>query len=102
MIHVLAYITTKPGQRATVLDAFNANVPKVLDEDGCLEYAAAVDSPDAGPVQTEIGPDSFVVVEKWRDNDALAAHLASAHMKTYAAAVGDLLERRVIHVLAPV
>ena len=69
MIHVLAIITTKPGQRQTVLDAFRANVPNVLAEDGCIEYGAAVDSEGVGAIQTALGPDSFVVVEKWDSVD---------------------------------
>jgi len=36
IVHVLAIITTKPGQRAAVLTLFNANVPAVLAEDGCI------------------------------------------------------------------
>lgn len=101
MIHVLAHITTKPGMRARVLEAFDANVPNVLAEDGCIEYAAAVDADDAGPVQTALGEDTFVVVEKWASLEALQAHLASAHMAAYAASVKALLAARVIHVLQP-
>jgi quinol monooxygenase YgiN len=37
MIHVIAFITAQPGQRDKVLSAFNANVPAVLAEDGCIE-----------------------------------------------------------------
>ena len=44
MIHVIAVLTAKPGQRAAVLDAFRANVPAVLAEAGCLEYAPVVDA----------------------------------------------------------
>ena len=42
MINVLAFITTKPGMRDAVLEAFQANMPAVLAEDGCIEYAAVV------------------------------------------------------------
>ncbi|MBX9593618.1 MAG: antibiotic biosynthesis monooxygenase, partial [Roseomonas sp.] len=38
MIHVLAIITTKPGMRDAVLEAFRANRPAVHAEDGCIEY----------------------------------------------------------------
>ena len=38
VVHVLAVITTKPGLRADVLELFNANVPAVLAEDGCIAY----------------------------------------------------------------
>ena len=63
IVHVLAIITTKPGQRAAVLELFNANVPAVLAEDGCIAYEATIDTENAGPMQTTFGPDTFVVVE---------------------------------------
>ena len=37
MIHVIAIITAKPGQRDTILEAARANIPAVLAEDGCME-----------------------------------------------------------------
>lgn len=102
MIHVVAIITAKPGQRAAVLDAFNANVPAVRAEKGCIEYGAAVDlSPSLGAMQTNFGPDTFVVIEKWESPDALRAHGASPHMASYGAKTKDMLASRVIHVLSP-
>ncbi len=101
MIHVLAIITTKPGQREAVLDAYRANLPAVLAEEGCIEYGAAVDAEGVGPFQAPLGPDSFVVIEKWASLDALRAHAAAPHMTAYAAKTKDLVAARVIHVLSP-
>jgi quinol monooxygenase YgiN len=98
MIHVLAIITTKPGERATVLKAFKANVPAVLAEDGCIEYGATVDVEGASPA---FGPDTFVVVEKWASMAHLKAHAASPHMAAYGASVKDRLASRAVHVLDP-
>jgi len=98
MIHVIAILTAKPGLRAQVMQAFNANVPNVLAEDGCLEYGAAVDVAGASPA---FGPDTFVVVEKWRDLAALKAHAGSAHMKAYSALTQDWMDKRAVHVLDP-
>lgn len=98
MIHVIAIITAKPGQRAAVLAAFNANVPAVRAEQGCIEYGAAVDT---GTSPAKFGEDTFVVVEKWASSEALRAHAASPHMAAYAAKTKDLLAGRVIHVLDP-
>ncbi|MFD0981612.1 putative quinol monooxygenase [Tropicimonas aquimaris] len=100
-VHVLAFITTKPGQRAAVLERFKANVPAVLAEDGCIAYEATIDAEGAGAIQTPAGADTFVVVEKWASLDALAAHGASAHMKAYAESAKDMVTARVIHVLSP-
>ena len=102
MIHVLAIITTKPGQRDTVLQAFRANVPAVRAERGCIEYGAAIDAEGLGSIQTKVGPDTFVVVEKWESVDALKAHAAAPHMKAYGAKTKEMVAARVIHVLKPV
>ena len=101
MIHVLAMITTKPGMRDAVLKEFHANVPNVLAEDGCIEYGPAVDAQGMGGFQTELGPDSFAVIEKWESTEHLKAHAAAPHMAAYAAKVKDMLADRVIHVLTP-
>lgn len=101
MIHVVAVITAKPGQREAILAAFRANIPAVHAEDGCLEYGPTVDAEGLGGFQTKFGPDTFVVIEKWRDADALKAHAAAPHMAAYAAKVKDMIASRVIHVLSP-
>ena len=101
MIHVVAILTTKPGQRETVLEHFRANIPAVRAEDGCIEYGPAVDAEGLGSFQTKFGPDTFVVIEKWRDAAALKAHAAAPHMAAYAAKVKDMIAGRVIHVLSP-
>jgi quinol monooxygenase YgiN len=101
-VHVIAVITAKPGRRAEVLEAFQANVPNVHAEDGCIEYVATVDAEGAGSVQTAFGEDTFVVVETWASLDALKAHAAAPHMAAYAARTRDLIARRVVHVLSPV
>ena len=99
MVHVMAIVTAKPGQRETVLAAFRANIPAVHAEEGCVQYEPVIDAPDAGPIQTPLGPDSFCVVERWESMAALQAHGASAHMKAYGQSVKELLASRTIYVL---
>lgn len=101
MIHVLAIITAKPGRREEVLAAVRANMPAVHAEDGCIEYGPAVDAEGLGGFQKPLGADTFVVVEKWRDIDALKAHAAAPHMAAYSAKVKDLIANRAVHVLTP-
>ena len=101
-VHVLAIITAKPGLRYKILDAFQANVPAVHAEEGCVEYTATIDCEGVGSLQTEFGQDTFVVVEKWASLDALKAHAAAPHMAAYAAKTKDMIASRVIHVLSPV
>ena len=101
MIHVIAIITAKPGQRGAILQHFRANVPAVRAEKGCIEYGAAVDADPAPAMQTKYGADTFVVVEKWESVDALKAHAAAPHMAAYAGKVKDMIASRVIHILSP-
>jgi quinol monooxygenase YgiN len=98
MIHVLAIITAKPGNRAQILEAFHANMPAVHAEAGCIEYGPVVDAAGSG---AKFGDDTFVVIEKWESMDHLKAHAASAHMAAYAAKTKELIANRVIHVMSP-
>ena len=99
MIHVVAIITAKPGQREKIMEAARANLAPVRAEDGCIEYGAAVDVENMGTAA--YGPDTFVVIEKWESEDHLKAHAAAPHMAAYAGKVKDLIASRVIHVLSP-
>lgn len=101
MIHVLAIITAKPGQRDRILEAFRANMPAVHAERGCVEYVPAIDAQGVGPMQAALGPDTFMVVEKWESLDALKAHAAAPHMAEYGARIREMVASRTIHVLTP-
>ena len=96
MIHVLAIITAKPGQRGVLLQAFKSIVPTVHAEAGCIEYGPVVDVAGADPA---FGPDTFVVVEKWESRAARQAHAAAPHMKVYGEKTRELVAKRAVHVL---
>ncbi len=100
MLNIIAIITTKPGMRDEVLTAFNANVPAVLAEDGCIEYAAAVDADGMGGFQAKLGDDTFAVIEKWESKEALMAHAVSDHMKEYGKKTKDMVADKAIHILS--
>jgi len=100
MIHVVAVITAKPGERSAILDAFRANVPAVLAEDGCIEYSAVIDTANGPAFQTPAGPDTFMVIEKWASLEALQAHATAPHMAAYAAKARPHIANRVVHVLS--
>ena len=99
MIHVVAVITAKPGQRDAILEAFHANMPAVHAEDGCIEYGPVIDLPGAGGMQAPLGEDTFMVIEKWESPEALKAHARSPHMAAYAGKVKDMIANRAVHVL---
>lgn len=100
-VHVIAIITAKPGKRDEVLANFNANVPAVHAEDGCIEYGAVIDCEGVGFAKA-FGPDTFLVVEKWASLDHLKAHAVTPHMKAYSEKNKDLLADRTIHVMSDV
>jgi len=98
MIHVLAIITAKPNKRDALLEIFKGIVPAVHAEAGCIEYGPAIDVAGAEPA---LGPDTFVVIEKWESMAALQAHAVAPHMVAYAEKTGDLVAKRAVHVLTP-
>ena len=98
MIVVLASIRIRPGQRDAFLDIFHANVPKVRQEDGCIEYFPAVDIDAALPVQ-KLDENVVTIIEKWQSLDALRAHLGVPHMLEYREKVKDMVEELSLKVL---
>jgi quinol monooxygenase YgiN len=91
MIHVIASIGVKPGKRAEFIKIFKANVPNVLEENGCIEYTPAVDT-DSG-IEIQWKDETVVtVIEKWETLDALHAHLAAPHMEQFRGDTIDLVE----------
>ena len=77
MIQINGTITLAPGTVANnpeTVDAMRAMVEASRAEDGCLTYTFA---------QCMVDPDTLIIYERWRDQDALAAHGASAHMAEF-------------------
>jgi quinol monooxygenase YgiN len=80
MICVIATITTAAGRRDDLLTVFRGLVPKVLAENGCIEYTPMVDVPSS---MTTVRSDVVTVVEKWESIAALEAHLKTPHMAEF-------------------
>jgi len=98
MISVLASIRIKEGKRAAFLDIFNANVAKVKQESGCMEYFPAIDIDSGLPVQ-KIDDNVVTIIETWQSLEALKAHLETAHMLEYKEKVKTLVEEISLKVL---
>ena len=98
MINVVATISLKPGTRAEFLKIFNANVPAVLAEEGCIEYVPTVDV-DSGLEAQCKDEDAVVVIEKWETLAALHAHLEAPHMLEFRKNAGDMIEGVALKVL---
>ena len=70
--------------RSTSLDEILTYIPNLerdtRSEDGCMLYAIALDDPSSA---------RFVIIEKWRDQEALQAHLALPATKQFVAKLQD-------------
>lgn len=99
MIHVLAEIALRPGARAAFIAEFRRLTPLVRAEDGCIEYQGAVDTATAIGAQAPMRADVVTVVEKWRDEAALQAHLVAPHMHEHRMNVAELAQGTTIRVL---
>lgn len=98
MIHVIASIRVKSDSVRRFLEVFNANVPAVRAEAGCIEYRPAVDVA-SGLAAQRLEPDLVTIIEKWDSLEALRAHLAAPHMATYREKVKDLVVNVTLKVL---
>jgi quinol monooxygenase YgiN len=101
MIYVLATISLVPGKRAEFLAEFHRNVPNVLAEEGCLEYAPTIDETTGIAAQGPTRPDVVTIVEKWASLSALEAHLAAPHMAAYRVKVKEIVQSVALQVLRP-
>lgn len=101
MIHVLALVELNPGTREQFLNEFAKVAIFVRDEEGCIEYGAAVDSVTDLPVQQKYGEDSVLIVEKWESLAHLKAHLAAPHMSEYRIQIKPFVKSVGLRVLDP-
>ena len=101
MIHVIATITVKPGQREAFLAEFHRIVPLVHAEAGCLEYTPTVDAAAGLAVQGPPRENNAVIIEKWESLEALRAHMQAPHMAEYRLRVKDLVVGVQLQVLQP-
>ncbi|MGI9455894.1 MAG: putative quinol monooxygenase [Aeoliella sp.] len=104
MIHVIATLSVTPGRRDELLALFAELRPKVLAEDGCVEYGAAVDASTpftSQGLQEPMREDVVMVVEKWENLAALQAHLTAPHMDEFRKQASDLLTGISLQVLDP-
>ena len=91
MINVIASITVKASERATFIEIFKANILKVLEEEGCLEYSATVDFQTDLAIQ-QANANVVTVIEKWESFPHLEAHFTAPHMLEYKAKVEGMVE----------
>ncbi len=101
MICVVATLELSAGRRDDFLEVFRALVPKVLAEQGCLEYGPMVDVPTSLAAQGEVRTDVVTIVEKWESVEALEAHLIVAHMNEFRSQAKEMIRGMTLQILAP-
>ena len=84
---VVATITAKEGNEILVREALERVVHGSRAEPGCLRYDLHVDLGNHA---------SFVMLEAWRDEAALAAHEATPHFKELVAAIGGKADVQIV------
>ncbi len=101
MIHVIATIELVEGARDAFLKEFQALVPSVRAEAGCVEYGPTIDIASGVAAQGTPRPNVVTVVEKWSDLPALQAHLVAPHMLAYRPRVKHLVRTTTLQILEP-
>jgi len=74
MIQINGTITLPEGTLDQAREAIVKMAKASQAEDGCINYTFAEDL---------TAPGSLILYERWRDQEALQAHMASAHMAEF-------------------
>jgi len=82
MITVLAKLTIQEGKTENAIAMFKALMKKVATEEGTLLYSLNRNPSD---------PNMIVIVERYKDKQALGAHSSTAHFKEFSAKLGEVL-----------
>ena len=91
-VKIVAILTARPGKAEALRAPLDGMLAPSRAEAGNLRYDLWRDQTDAN---------RFVLDELYADNDAIAAHRASAHFQDYLSRINDLAERTAM-VLDPV
>jgi len=84
---VVATITAHEGSELLVRAALDRIVPPSRAESGCLRYDLHQDLAN---------PASFVVLEAWRDAEALAEHEATPHFQDLVKEIGGRADVQIV------
>jgi len=80
MIAVIAKIPVQPEKKQEALDAVKTLMSHVAKEEGTLFYSVNVSEED---------PNTLVMIERYRDRDALDAHGSTPHFKEFMGQAGS-------------
>ena len=98
MIHVIASVRVKAGRTPDFLEIFKANMVRVKEESGCIDYFPAVDVDAQLPPQV-LDENTVTIIERWEDLMALHDHLGSPGMLAYKEKVSGIVESVSLRIL---
>lgn len=98
MINVIATIRINEGRLSEFVDIFKANVPAVLEEEGCIEYMPTIDI-QTGLSAQKLESATVTVIEKWNSLEDLKAHLKAPHMLVFKERVKGLVDQVSLKIL---
>lgn len=79
---LIATIKALPGHAEAVAAGLQRLATASRTEAGCLQYALH---------RNEVDPDQFVIIEQWRDAEALDQHRETRHFLYFTSAFGERL-----------
>lgn len=82
MVSFIVRFKFAPEDRAEIAEVLRTLAKESRCEPGCISYI---------PHQAEDDPDTVIIYEQYRDENALAAHRETGHFKEYA--VGGLFQK---------
>ncbi|MGF6272504.1 quinol monooxygenase YgiN [Massilia sp. UYP11] len=86
-VTIIATLYAKAGQEAALAARMHEMIDATRKEAGCILYELQRSDED---------PREFIMVEYWRDAEAIALHDASAHMAALVADLPALVDRPVV------
>jgi autoinducer 2-degrading protein len=88
---IIAYLTAKPGKEEEFKAHMTAQAGRcIANEPGCLQFDVTQDPRN---------PARFVMLEVYKDDEAIKAHQESQHFKEFRPVVADLVADRKIEIL---
>jgi quinol monooxygenase YgiN len=85
MISVIAKLQVQDGKADQTIEMFKELLQKVSTEEGTLLYSINRKSSE---------PNTVIIIERYKDKDALTAHSTTAHFKEFSARLGAVLAAR--------
>jgi quinol monooxygenase YgiN len=81
MISLIAKIPVKEEKLNEAIEAVKQLITEVSKEEGTLFYSLNVSKSD---------PNTLIIMERYKDKEALSAHSSTPHFKSFSAKAGEL------------